>query len=350
MNEIELLGPAEGSARDEHDGVYRLVMAGWATQVVRAFATLAIAEHLERGPLTAPQIAEQAGTDPALTYRVLRAGVALGFLHFDPTTTAFTGTSRLDILHPDNPLTLKHFAQAVPGPATWLPTVRLPDAVRRGRNYVEETLGSELWQYYADHDEEARVFRAAMSDVSLPLIREAVSIIGEVGGPFVLDVGGANGAFVGQLLLKNTHLNGGVLDLAQAMAGVAEAACQQGLGDRISGIAGDFLEHVPAADIYLLKFILHDWDDDSCRKILSNIRRSMKPNARLFVLEMVISDHVDAPISLSAVLMDVLMLNVFNGRERDLIEFETLLHDAGLAIVATTPLHHPYQLIEAQPC
>jgi hypothetical protein len=333
---------------DEHDEVYRLIMAGWGSQVIGALSALSVAEHLAGHSLTAHQIAERACTDPDGTFRVLRAGVALGFLDYESSTKTFTGTEKLAILHVDCPFTLKHYAQTVTGRAFWLPAMRLTETVRRGGNYAEETLGGDVWQFLAEDDEEARIFRSAMTDLSAPVIREAVAVIGNVDGSFAIDVGGANGAFVGALLQRNPQLDGAVLDLPQAMAGVDETARDLGLTDRMTGIAGDFFSSVPGADLYLLKFVLHDWDDGSCVKILSNIRRSMKPGARVFIVEMVIADPADPTTSMSAVLMDVAMLGAFTGKERDIPEFETLLRAADLDIVTTSSIHRPYRVIEAR--
>jgi len=191
------------------------------------------------------------------------------------------------------------------------------------------------------------MFRAAMTDISAPVIREAVSAIDVAGGRFAVDIGGANGAFVAELLQANPHLSGAVLDLPEAMPGVAQESRRRGLGERMSGIGGDFFDSVPTADLYLLKFVLHDWSDESCVQILSNIRRAMNPGARLFIVEMTFTDEAT---SMSAALMDVGMIFGFTGRERDLTEFEKLLRAADLAIVRTSILHHPYQLIEAQAC
>jgi O-methyltransferase domain len=336
---------AESAVQDEHDEVYRLIMAGWGAQVVGALARLSVAEHLERGPLSADQIAERASSDPDMTYRLLRAGVMLGLLHYDHASWAFTGTSRLEILHQNSPFTLKHYAQTVTGPAFWLPAMHLADTVRRGGNYVEEALGADVWEYFASHDDEARTFRKAMSDISVPIIREAVSVIEVSKAGLVIDIGGANGAFVCELLQANPGLTGAVLDLPSAMPGVAEESRRRGLGDRMSGIGGDFFDSVPPADLYLMKFVLHDWRDESCVEILSNVRAAMHPGARLFIVEMMLADQAN---SVSAALMDIAMLSDFSGRERDLDEYEKLLRAADLAIVKTSPLHHPYHLIEAR--
>jgi hypothetical protein len=138
-----------------------------------------------------------------------------------------------------------------------------------------------------------------------------------------------------------------VLDLPEAMPGVAQESRRCGLAERMSGIGGDFFDSVPAADLYLLKFVLHDWDDESCVEILSNIRRAMNPGARLFIVEMTFTDEAT---SMSAALMDIAMLFAYTGRERDLTEFEKLLRAADLTIVSTSTLHHPYHLIEARAC
>ena len=167
----------KSAVQEEHDEVYRLIMAGWGAQVVRTLAEMSVAEHLERGPLAADQIAERESSDPDMTYRLLRAGATLGLLDYDHASGTFSGTSRLKILHGKSPFTLKHYAQAAIGPAFWLPALRLSDTIRRGRNYVEEALGANVWEYFASHEDEARTFQTAMSDISVPIIREAVSAI-----------------------------------------------------------------------------------------------------------------------------------------------------------------------------
>lgn len=333
------------AVHEEHDEVLRLILAGFAAQVVSALANLSIAEQLDNGPLTAKQIAAHISADADMIYRLLRAGVALGLLNYDRATEAFAPTPRLAILHQDSAFTLKHFAQTVASPAFWHTSQRLADSVRRGRNYVEETLGADLWGYFAQHNDQAWMFRSAMTDISAPVVREAVAAI-DAGTGFVVDVGGASGTFVGELVQRNPRLTGAVFDLPQAMPGVAEHAERLGISDRMSGIAGDFFESVPAGDYYLLKFILHDWSDESCIKILSNIRRAMKPDARLFVVEMVIPER-DIPTA--AAMLDMVMLFSLTGQERELAEYEKLFTAADLKMAKTTVLHRPYQLIEARP-
>ena len=338
-----LLSIDNAATRDDHDKVFQMIMAALASQAVRTLALMSVAEHLHGAALTAGQIAERESSDPALTYRLLRAGAALGFLEYHADTNQFTGTSLLDVLREDSPLSLKYYAQAAPGPAFWLTNMLMPETVRQGGTRVEDALGSSVFEYFAEHGDQAREFSAAMTNLSTPVIREAVTAMDTTGAQFVVDVGGADGAFIAALLQHNPALTGAVLDLAQVIPGVIEAAAAHGLQSRMTGIVGDFLREVPAADVYLLKFVLHDWDDESCVRILSNIRRAMEPGARLFIVEMAIT----ATISISATLMDLGMLAAFTGQERDIPHFTSLLQSAGLEIGQAIELHRPYHLIQA---
>lgn len=328
--------------RDDHDAVYRLIMAGWGSQVVRALAAFSIAERLESGPLTADQIAEELSSNPEMTFRVMRAGAALGLLYFDRETMQFSATPLLEILHGSCPLSLKQYAQVTPGTVHWLPGLMLPETVLRGRNYAREVLGSTPFEYYAHNASEARQFSASMTELSTPVIEEAVSVIDVGDARLAVDIGGADGAFVAALLLRHPELTGLVHDLPQVVSGVVDEARRRGLADRMKGISGDFFTEVPSADIYLLKFVLHDWDDDSCELLLSNIRRAMRPAARLIIVEMAADET-----ALEAALMDVAMLCAYTGQERNESQYDSLLTKAGLRTARVRRLHQPYFLLEA---
>lgn len=320
-----------------------MIMAALGSQIIRTLALFSVAEHLHGAALTAEQIAERESGDPAMTYRLLRAGVALGFLEYHADTGQFTGTSLLDVLRKDSPLSLKYYAQTAAGPAFWSSHLLMPESVMGGGPRVLDALGSSVFEYFAEHPDQARMFSAAMTNLSTPVICEAVTSIDTTNAQFAVDVGGADGAFIAALLQRNPALTGAVLDLPQVIPGVVEAAQAHGLQSRMTGIAGDFFQTVPPADVYLLKFILHDWNDESCVKILSNIRAAMKPRARLFIVEMVVTTTT----SVSAALMDMGMLTGFTGQERELSHFGTLLHAAGLEMTQAVELHPPYHLIEA---
>ena len=331
--------------RKDHGRVLELIMAGWGSQVVRTLATLSVAEHLESEELNALQIADRESSDPAMTHRVLRAGVVLGLLKYDSDKLVFVGTPMLRVLHGESPFSLKYYAQAAIGPAFWLPALLMPEAVAKGENRAREALGTDLFSYFAHNQDESRKFAAAMSNISSPVIDEAVSIIDVAEARLAVDVGGANGAFVSALVQHNAQLSGVVFDLPHVVAGVADELERRALPTRITGVSGDFFSSIPSADIYLLKFVLHDWDDESCIRILGNIRNAMNPGARLFIVEMMIANDA---VSTGAALMDVAMLASNTGQERDFSQFEKLLDSAHLTITRVAPVGDPYYLIEIE--
>jgi O-methyltransferase domain len=149
----------------------------------------------------------------------------------------------LRVLHEDAPDSLKNYAQALTGSAFWLTAERTPQAIAVGKNQSVEALGSTLFEYFAEHPEEGRQFTAAMSDLSTPVIREAVSVIDVQQAKFALDVGGASGSFVCELVERNSQLTGAVLDLEHVIPGVAEEAQRRGLTQRVHGIAGNLSSH-----------------------------------------------------------------------------------------------------------
>ncbi|MFL6083710.1 MAG: methyltransferase [Mycobacterium sp.] len=159
-----------------------------------------------------------------------------------------------------------------------------------------------------------------------------------------VDIGGANGALLALLQQANPALHGIVFDRPNIARDAEAHIARNGFAERTEVVGGDFFEAVPAGDLYLLKFILHDWDDESCVKILRSCRKAMEPGGRIAIVELVVGD--DGKDSLGA-LMDLSMLAVVNGRERSLEEFDTLLQRAGLRRTAVLTADSPQSVIEA---
>ncbi|PZG22228.1 methyltransferase [Nonomuraea aridisoli] len=155
---------------------------------------------------------------------------------------------------------------------------------------------------------------------------DLLTAIDTTGISLVVDVGGGSGALVRGLLAAHPELRGISLDLAHATPGAQEAGDKDGLGDRFTAVTGDFFDSVPAADLYLLKTILHDWDDEDCVKILRNCRASARPGARALVVENIIG-----PLGTPGFepLADMHMLAMLPGQERDLAEFDALYAASG---------------------
>nr|WP_256979539.1 methyltransferase [Streptomyces sp. NRRL B-24085] len=155
----------------------------------------------------------------------------------------------------------------------------------------------------------------------------------------VVDVGGSNGDFVLALMEADPGLTGQVLDLPHVVDGARAEAEKRGLSGRFSAVAGDFFEDVPPADLYLLKTILHDWDDDQCTAILRRCRSAVHEGGRALVVEMVIGEPGRPDL---ATLSDMAMLTMTNGMERDLDEFDALFAASGWRRSKTYPVGAGY--------
>lgn len=334
---------------DSNPGRDRLKLLGlihgyWISQVVRAAADLRLAEHLADGPLTAAQVAAIESSDPAATYRLMRACLGVGLLS-DDGDGRFGVTPLGALLREGAPGSLRDTALVFGAPAHWLTWGQLPAAVRTGESRAAAALGADLFDYLASQPAEAAQFSGSMAELTSANATDAANVIDVAGGSLAVDVGGATGELVRALLRANPGLHGMVLDLPQAASAAEQAAREDGLGDRFTGVPGDFFASVPAADLYLLKAVLHDWDDASCLKILRNCREAARPGARLMVIENVILDPARDRF---ASLLDLNMLVVTTGQERELAAYDELFAASGWKRTAIHPLSGGRSLLELQ--
>jgi hypothetical protein len=219
----------------------------------------------------------------------------------------------------------------------------LPEAVRKGGSQAAAVLGDDLFGYLAGQPEEEAQFAASMEALTGGVAAEAARVIDVSGASLAVDVGGGTGQLVRELMRANDGLHGLVLDLPQAAAAARQAAQADGLGDRFAAMAGDFFSVVPPADLYLLKAILHDWDDESCALILRNCRKAARPGARVVVIENVIRDPGRDRF---ATLLDMNMLAVTSGQERDLAAYDELFAASGWRRAAMHALPGARSLLE----
>ncbi len=220
-------------------------------------------------------------------------------------------------------------------------------SVRTGRPAVDHVLGLPLWQYFATVDPHAGLqFDEAMAALSAATDGPVAAAIDLSGARTVVDVGGGQGSFLSKLLERNPHIHQGVL---YEQPHVITAALGS-LHPRARAEAGDILASVPAgADAYMIKNVLHNWDDESCLRILSNCRRALSPEGRLFAAEIVLDPAASPPF---AYLLDLHMLVSLTGRERTADEFRALFTEAGLELTRVTPTPSLFSLLEAvaAPC
>jgi hypothetical protein len=244
----------------DFERMMQMLTGFFVTQIAGAVSTYSIADHLAKGPATAEQIAKIEGIHSSVAFRLLRACASLGLVTCDETLT-FSATSLLGTLQRNAPGSLHSLAIAWSAPGFWLPWGRFLNAVRTGESQTVPALNANLWDYYAQKPEEGAAFTKAMHGFTSGIAQEVARVVDTSTAKLAVDIGGASGTLVHSLMMTNSQLHGIILDLPEVVPSAIAAASALGLADRSRALAGDFFTDVPEADIYLLKHILHDWND-----------------------------------------------------------------------------------------
>jgi hypothetical protein len=316
-----------------------------ATQVAAAFAELGIADVLGDGALTSAQIATQLDTDPDVTHRLLRTASSCGLCRMRRTgAVKLTRAGRL--LRSDHPRSLREWVMAHGSRVQTQAWTGLADTVRTGRSAFVNVHGMSIWEWFATHPDDARVFDEAMrrgTTINADIIAAAYQWPHR---GVVCDVGGGVGTLLSEIVTSSPGMRGVLVDGPEVIARADTFLKARGLSDRIDAVVGDMFGAIPAtADVYLLKDVLHDWDDEHCGKILSTVAAAMPSGSRLVLVEVL--QQPNTP-NLLAPWADLLMLTQTDGgRQRSVEELGALLTDAGLRPTGTVRHAIPHGLVEA---
>jgi hypothetical protein len=326
-----------------HVRVMQMMMGYWASQTLSAVAELGVADQIHKGVTASDELAHAVHAEPDALYRLLRTAAAVGLLT-ESTGKHFSLTPMGDCLRSDSPAGLRDFIVAEMAPGHWLPWGRLSEAVRTGAPQAVPALGMDLWSYYAKNAEAGACFARGMGNLAKMAAVEVTASYDFSPFSTVCDVGGSQGALIAAVLRSAPRSRSILLDRPDVIAAGKATVAAYGLGERLSAQGGDFFEAVPAADAYLLKQILHDWDEERSTAILETIGRVAKPGSKLFVIEMVVSD---SPMGTPVKLMDLNMLVMLGGRERTAEQFGSLLGGAGWRLDKITPTQGLFAILEA---
>lgn len=316
------------------------------TQVTTAFADLGIADVVGDGTVTAAQIAARLGTDADVTHRLLRTASSFGLCRMNPRTGAVSLSRTGRLLTSDHPHSLREWVMALGSRVQTEAWTGLADTVRTGRSAFVAVHGMSIWEWFDAHPDDARVFDAAMcrgTTINAGIIAAAYPWPGR---GVVCDVGGGVGTLLAEIVSSSTDLRGVLVDSPDVIARAGAFLKARGVAERIDAVVGDMFGDIPAtADVYVLKDVLHDWDDEHCRKVLSALATAMPSGSRIVLVE--ILQQPNTPNSL-APWADLLMLTQTDGgRQRSADEFGALLTDAGLRPGGTVRHAIPHDLVEA---
>ncbi|MEV5688749.1 MULTISPECIES: methyltransferase [unclassified Streptomyces] len=333
-------------------GAIMSAVFGYMTaQTLAAAVRLKIADHLGETGRPAADVASELGTDPGATRRLLRALAASG-LATEPRPGVFALTPRGTLLRTDRPDSVAEFVGMFLDPTMVSAWGHLDDSVRTGRVAFDDLFGSDFFGFLAKHPELSRAFNASMRQGTRETAAVLPRMLGLDGATSITDVGGGDGTLLAAILTAHPHLRGVLFDSPQGSAESGPVLDAAGVTGRCEVTTGDFFAAVPAgSDVYLLKSIVHDWDDERVVTILGHIRAVIPPEGRLLIVEPVLPETVDGSLRPTMYLSDLNMLVNVGGRERTEAEFRSLCERAGFSLAGVTRLPAPaaISVIEAVP-
>lgn len=324
----------------------QMITGHWVAAAIYSAVKLRLPDHLAGGALNSEALARAAGTHADSTYRLCRALSALGVLIESPGQK-FELSPLGDLLRSDHPQSMRSMAMFQGAPPHWQGWGSFAHAVETGQPAFEHVHGKQFFDYCAGDPEFAAAFNGAMTALSAAASAAVVQAYDFSGIRTLVDVGGGHGHLLSTILSANSQLQGIVFDLPQVVEGATPAIAAAGLQDRCQAVGGSFFDSVPAGDAYISKHIIHDWDDEHSRKILSNMAAAMDGHGKVLLVEVVIGFGNE---SLFAKLIDLEMLHATHGgRERTEDEFRALFASAGLKLQRVVPTQSMFCVLEAVP-
>jgi hypothetical protein len=334
------------TATDPSIELMRLINGYQVSQALHVAATLGVADQLKNGPKPYDAVAQACGAHPKSLYRLLRALAAVGVFH-ESDNKQFSLTPLGFCLTSDAPGSTRNYARWIGQRGQWGSWGNLLHSINSAESALGFTYGTDAWTYRMQHPDEQAVFDSAMTGNSRKEAQAVLEAYDFSRFGCVVDVGGGQGLLLKTILLACSRSRGILFDQPQVIASADEALTSTELGQRCQLIAGSFFETIPAGgDVYLMKVILHDWDDRTSTKILLTCRRAMSPTATLVVVERVIGPPNEMP---EGKFSDLNMIVQYAAMERTGQEFDELLKSGGFKMTEIIPTRSPQSIIVAQP-
>lgn len=313
------------------------------SQALGVAARLGIADLLRDGPRSSADLAEATSSHESSLFRILRSLAAAGiFREAGPQT--FVNTPASEMLLSDVPNSMRNCAIFMAEPWHTEVWANMPHSVRTGETVWNKTHGADVFDWFGANPEAAEVFNNTMTEMSAGTASEVVEAYDFTGIGTLADIAGGHGYILSQILNANSEMQGILFDLPQVIDGSAPLLQKHGVADRVEKTTGDFFKAVPAADAYIMKHIIHDWDDEKATLILRNIHAAMNGSGKVLLVETVIPEGNDPHWGK---LIDLEMLTSTGGLERTEEEYRDLFANAGFRLNRIVPTRSPFSIIEA---
>jgi len=333
-----------GQAAPPEAVLTQMITGSLGSQAVYVAAQLGIADLLVHGPRNVDDLALAADVDAPSLYRVLRALASFGvFEEYGFRVFGLTPTGEL--LRSDSPRSLRDLAIFMGEDWHWRVWGRTLYSVRTGKAAWKEVHGQEVFPYFAGNPEAAKIFDRAMTSLSNLAIKAVVEGYDFADIEALVDVAGGHGRLLTAILDEHRSMHGVLFDQAHVLEGAKDNEHVKALSERLKLVSGDFFASVPAGfDGYIMKHIIHDWDDERAVQILRNISKVMRDDGRVMLVEAVITTDGKQDFGK---LLDIEMLVSPGGKERTAGEYRELFARSGLKMTRIVPTKSPYSVIEA---
>jgi hypothetical protein len=333
-----------GRPQPPPQALFDLLHGHWAARAIQVATSLRVPDALQDGPKSIEDLARMTETHPPSLYRLLRALASVGvFEEVEPRIFAHNEFSRF--FQSSQPISLHNLARMMNAHWHWQTWGEMEYSIRTGKPVFEQLYGMDRWQYFEQHPEEGQIFDAGISNFSRLVDRAIAAAYDFSGSKALVDVGGGHGSLLLTILAANPALKGMLFDRAEVLDAARHFVEQAGLNGRCQLVSGDMFVGVPAgADVYLLKEIIHNWDDEHACQILRNCRKAMQPDQRVLLADNLI--RPGGKETSFAKFLDLEMLMGFVGKERTAEEFQALLETSGFLLRKIIPTHSPLVLVE----
>ena len=325
--------------------LFQLAMGFMVTAALGCVAELNIADKLKGGPQSVAKLAAETGVREEPLYRLLRALASVGvFSESAPRT--FELTPAAEPLCSDAKGTLRSMVRWFAARVHFETYPEMMHSLKTGETVVEKVYNLNCFDYLEKEKATGDIFNDAMTDFSAVVIPAALDAydFSYLNGKTLVDIAGGHGKVLTEILLKYPQVRGKLFDLEHVVNGAGPRIEALALTARCGTCSGDFFKEVPAGDAYIMKNIIHDWDDAKATTILKNIHKASPADGRAILLESVIVPGNDANLGKW---IDLEMLLLPGGRERTEEEYRALFAGAGFRVTRFVPTKSPMSVIEA---
>jgi len=330
-------------ATSPHDQLDEMITGYWISQAVYAAAKFGIADLLKDGPKSVEELAESTSTDPDSLYRLLRALASRG-VFAESGQRQFSLTTLAEPLCSDIPGSKRPLA-LMSGDEQFMAWAEIEYSIQTGKTSFDKVFGKPIFDYLGEHPEKAKIFDAAMVGIhgrESKIILHAYDF-SDIG--VLADIGGGNGSLITGILQNHSEMKGILFDLPHTIERAKDRIEEAGLVSRCDLVGGNFFEEVPhGADAYLMRHIIHDWDDEKSLLILRNCHRAMPTDSKLLVVESVIPPGNEP---FKGKFLDLVMMLLPGGKERSEVEYQILFDKAGFEITRIVSTTTEISVIEA---